>query len=421
MAINLVDLFKSQIGSEITSKAAQFLGEDSSSIQSALTAAMPAILGGVANQANSASGASNLLNMLSSGGHDGSIMNNLSSLLGGGSATQGLVSSGTNMVKGLFGDKASGIADAIAAHSGLKSSSATSLLGMAAPMVMGMLGSHVNSNGLNASGLMGLLGGQSDFIKNALPTGLRSAVGSGAIQALADKPLAAASAAASSVRAAASTAASDAASEVESSGIGKWWPWLLLVAAALLAWYLIKGCKSDAPAPTPPAAVVVDTTAKAPVPVATVVQMDTLKLPDGTSIAVKPGSFLESLYKEMADPKSSVGVKLTFDNVNFATGSSVIADDSKGQLDDLAHIMKAFPGMEIKVIGYTDNKGDAAANLKLSKDRAHAVDAYLDTKGIAANRVITDGMGDKDPVASNDTEDGRAKNRRIEATITKEK
>ena len=83
MAINLLDVLHSQIGEDVMSKAAQFLGEDSSSIQKALGAALPSVLGGVAGQANNVSGASNLLNMLSSGGHDGSIFSKLSSLMGG--------------------------------------------------------------------------------------------------------------------------------------------------------------------------------------------------------------------------------------------------------------------------------------------------------------------------------------------------
>ena len=410
MAINLLDVLHSQIGEDVMSKAAQFLGEDSSSIQKALGAALPSVLGGVAGQANNVSGASNLLNMLSSGGHDGSIFSNLSSLMGGGSATQGLVSSGSNIIRGLFGDKTSGIVDAIAAHAGIKSSSASSLLGMAAPMVLGVLGNHVSSNGLNASGLMGLLASHADIIKNALPASLSAALGLGGMQAAASNVATSAYSAANTSR----TAATEVVEEA-SSGFGKYLPWLLLIAAAAVAWYLMKGCKDEAPAP-PAAPVVTAPMVQAP----PAIKMDTLKFPDGTFIVVKAGTFLESLYKEVADPKSSVGVHIAIDGVNFATGSSTISEDSKANLDDLAKIMKAYPKLGIEVDGYTDNVGNEAANKKLSEDRAKAVDAYLDTKAIAADRVMTKGFGSMNPIGDNTTEEGRAKNRRFDAVITKE-
>ncbi len=413
MSINLLDVLKNQMSGDLVNRASQFLGEDNSAVQRAMNAVLPCVLGGVASQGSSVSGASNLLNMLSSGGHDGSIFSNLSSLMGGGSATQGLVSSGSSIIRGLFGDKTSSIVDAISSHAGVKSSSASSLLSMAAPMVLGMLGNHINSTGTTASGLSTLLSNQMDAIKSALPASISQAMGLHTSTPSMDRPMAAMSGAAQTVK-------NTAADVVEETGsaFNKWLPWLLLLAAAALAWYFMRSCNST---PAPVEKVTVDTVkVQAPVAVVPVVQMDSLKLSDGTMIVVKPNSFLEALYKEVADPKSSVGVKLQMEGVNFATGSAVLSDDTKPYLDDLAHIMKAYPKLAIEIDGYTDNVGAEAANKKLSADRAHAVDAYLDTKGIAADRVTTKGMGSANPIADNATEDGKAKNRRFEAVITKE-
>jgi OmpA-OmpF porin, OOP family len=433
MGINVLELLKGQMGNMVVEKAAQYLGEDAGAAGKAMSAILPSVLGGVMNQATNISGATNLLNMLSNGGHDGSIFSNLGSLLSGGSATQGLVNAGSGIIKGLFGDKVGSIVDFIAKFAGVKSSSASSLLGMAAPLVMGMIGKQ--SAGLGASGLMKLLGGQSDFIKAALPAGMGSILGLaglGNLGGAADAVVNTAKTATTRATETASYTANRVANEVkEEAGGFNWWPWALLAAISLAAlWFARKGCgttptkvKTEAAAPAPvtpaPAAAV-------PAPAAPVVATPAapvekkLKLADGTEITVMGGSFLELLYNEISNPKSSAGVKITFDNFNFNTGSAVVADASKKQLEDLSHIMSAYPKVEIKVDGYTDNKGDAAKNKRLSEDRAMAVKTYLVGKKIDAKRVVTAGHGAENPVGDNNTEEGRAKNRRIESTITKD-
>jgi outer membrane protein OmpA-like peptidoglycan-associated protein len=81
--------------------------------------------------------------------------------------------------------------------------------------------------------------------------------------------------------------------------------------------------------------------------------------------------------------------------------------------------MKAFPAVEIKLGGYTDNVGDSKSNLKLSDDRAKAVMGELVKLGVAASRVKAEGYGDQFPVAANDTDAGRQQNRRIDIRVTK--
>lgn len=100
--------------------------------------------------------------------------------------------------------------------------------------------------------------------------------------------------------------------------------------------------------------------------------------------------------------------------VNFDTGQSTIKPDSAKTLDDAATVLKAASTLQILVGGHTDNVGTAAANLKLSEDRAKAVMAVLVQRGIAATRLTAQGFGQTQPIADNRTEDGRAKNRRVE-------
>ena len=114
---------------------------------------------------------------------------------------------------------------------------------------------------------------------------------------------------------------------------------------------------------------------------------------------------------EALKTKGSIAVR----NILFDTGKATIRPESAGALATIAEVLKGDPALKIEIQGHTDNVGAAAANLKLSQDRAAAVKAYLvQTGGIAATRLTTAGLGDTKPVADNKTEDGRAQNRRVE-------
>lgn len=114
------------------------------------------------------------------------------------------------------------------------------------------------------------------------------------------------------------------------------------------------------------------------------------------------------------------GIKVTMNEsiVNFAFDSSNLTSVAQANLDKLGKVLEDNPDTNINIYGHTDSKGADAYNLKLSQRRADAVKAYLSTKGIASSRMFTKGEGKGMPVASNDTEEGRAKNRRVEFAIT---
>jgi outer membrane protein OmpA-like peptidoglycan-associated protein len=100
--------------------------------------------------------------------------------------------------------------------------------------------------------------------------------------------------------------------------------------------------------------------------------------------------------------------------INFDTGKATIKDDSQPVLAQAVTLLKQNAALKLEIQGHTDNVGDDAANQRLSDERAAAVKTALETGGIAAARLSSKGYGETKPVAPNDTDAGRAQNRRVE-------
>ena len=105
-------------------------------------------------------------------------------------------------------------------------------------------------------------------------------------------------------------------------------------------------------------------------------------------------------------------------NITFATDSATIVPSFQTALNNLASSFTQYNQNNIEIVGYTDNTGRRAHNMDLSRRRAQSVANYLISKGVDASRLSTRGMGPDQPIASNDTADGRAQNRRVEVNLT---
>lgn len=108
------------------------------------------------------------------------------------------------------------------------------------------------------------------------------------------------------------------------------------------------------------------------------------------------------------------------ENVYFESNSSSLKNESYKAIDDLYEAMKARLTMEIEIAGHTDSDGDDIYNQKLSQYRANSIKNYLISKGIQAERIKAKGYGEAQPIASNDSEEGKKRNRRIEVRVIKE-
>ena len=104
-------------------------------------------------------------------------------------------------------------------------------------------------------------------------------------------------------------------------------------------------------------------------------------------------------------------------NITFNTNEAVIKQGFTPVLDSVALVIKEYNKTMVQVYGYTDNTGTAATNNALSLRRANAVSNYLRLRGVDGNRIITDGLGSSNPIASNATAAGREQNRRVEIVL----
>jgi outer membrane protein OmpA-like peptidoglycan-associated protein len=113
------------------------------------------------------------------------------------------------------------------------------------------------------------------------------------------------------------------------------------------------------------------------------------------------------------------GIKLTLgeNSVNFEHGKSNLTTLAKTNLDKLVPVFKAYPDTEINIFGHTDSTGKLETNMKLSNARANAVKDYLIAKGLKMERFVTEGFGPNEPIETNDTDEGKRKNRRVEFGI----
>ncbi len=433
MAVNLISMFTNSVVKDLAGKAAGMLGEAPQATETAAANIFPALLGGMLGSSKGGSGAADLFKLVTSPDIDTGLLDNLGDLMGGGPKTDSVLSLGTTLLNGMFGTKTSALTDSISNIAGISSSSAGKLMAMMAPIGLGFLKRQVVDNKLDAGGLMNLLLGQKDYLKSGLDSRVTEALGYGDVTSFL-----------SSVGGEAPRAAPPPprAPEPQKSGpnFGKW---LLIAAAILVVLFLLRSCGDDAERVASDAMQSVEETAEKAgemakdtaaavgeaasdaadaVGDAASSAMEAVKegfarltLPSGETIDVMDDGFVASwvAYLDTGDGDN----RFIFDALEFETDSARLAMSSNRQLDVVASVLKGYPASFIMVEGHTDNTGDSGYNAKLSLDRAQAVREALISRGIDPGRISAVGSGDAQPIDTNDTEEGRANNRRVELVV----
>lgn len=139
------------------------------------------------------------------------------------------------------------------------------------------------------------------------------------------------------------------------------------------------------------------------------------------------GAYMDQQEAQLRQQLQGTGVSVTRSgnnlilnmpgNVTFPTNQSAVNAGFYPTLNSVALVLKKYDKTLIDVVGYTDSTGPLDLNMRLSQDRANSVAAYLQNQGVLATRIATQGMGPQNPIASNDTADGRQANRRVELVL----
>lgn len=393
--MGLVEGALGYLNAEVTEKASALVGESPAKTRRALETAVPAIVTGLAGEAKDPAGARSLLRTIEDLGFaapEATVSERLGSASG-----EDLVSMGKGFLSRVFGGRMTGVAEAAAGATGVSHGAMTSLFGLAAPLVLGALGHAAHGRRLDAAGLAGLLGEEQHAAKGALPASVIAALPAG----LAARPEVVEARPQVERRV-------EARPDVERTDrlpptphpLARFWPLAFIIPLAII----IPLALHRQPTRTAPARFGAGVTPEnAP-----------------TVVAPQPGGPIgEQMAQFLSSPEAGPSQRFTFEDLNFEQATANLVPRARATLDDVAAVLRAHPAATVVVEGHTDATGAPADNQRLSVARAEAVKNALVARGVAPDRISTEGYGQDRPIASNDTPDGQARNRRTELVVNR--
>ena len=423
MSPNLLSFLEGQLSADVVAGLASYLQVPAVQAGTAALAGQQALLVALTQRATSPHGARDLLAIIDAAGEEQ--LDSLARHLTSRSNLAAVAHSGSPLAASLLDGNETAVANWLAAAVGLGQDSARVLLALLTPLVLHGIRRHLTASGraINPSTLADLFGTQAAPLLANIPVGLATALAVPSVSEL--------------VR---DTRASSSSNGSRATGL-EFLKWVLpLIAVVTLMVYVMGGRASNgdategkaaAPSPSPLSGLDADapdapTTAEAAPEIPPVAQtslgaMVDRPLPKQRPIRVPENGLESRLLAFISDSTRTIDstTVFTFDRLEFDTATATLRPSSNAQLDAMAAIMKAYPQVSVKISGYTDNIGDDVTNLRLSSARAEATKAALVARGIAAGRISTEGFGSRYPVASNATEQGRQRNRRIDVRVTR--
>jgi outer membrane protein OmpA-like peptidoglycan-associated protein/uncharacterized membrane protein YeaQ/YmgE (transglycosylase-associated protein family) len=442
---DLADIAESAVTPEVVRTLSEKTGEGQSQIRKAMDALIPTVLASISHHASTSSVASQLFDMAkgaAQGGMDRRVAEG---------DVEAVAKHSQGFLHMLFGDKLGGLLGWLARFAGIKDSSASTLMNAASGLVMSTLGKTIQQKGLDASTFGRLLSSQAGSLSRLLPAGIGDVPGMRSLAELGDRAAIAGRAGADAARRAGADVARRAGVAAQGAyretvgAVSDGTRWLsalaplvlLLLALPLFAW-LVKGAgekieqaKADAarvPAQAAPGPEVVQTTkpegeivragTNTPV-VPTSVELRDITLPGGATLKLPRTSFLNSVYSYLTDATAPKNRAFVFDGLDFDNATNRIRPDSETAIADLTTLLRAFPASTLRIEGHTDPSSDPAADRRVSLARAESLRDLLVKVGVPTERVTAEGFGCDKPVADNNTAEGRAKNRRIELSLTR--
>lgn len=443
MALNLLSYLNDQFSSSVVDQLADQLNETPANTRKAVSGALPTVLGGLAKRVQNG-GADSIISLLEKGSYSKETTPlDVAQVTDTHEETQKAVETGREFVGAILGGNTDRITEQLANYSNLQPASARSVIGLTGSVLMGMLGRQHNELGLTDFNLKSLLLGQTDSIKAALPAGLSEVGG-----LLGFDTFRTPTGPTTEVQGADHFSGTSLNPNIPKSTDGdrqkenvRWLRWAMVAMGILVIALVIQKCRQPQNGID---GVYTDTTSRvesdaaedrsaatkqnikesngqasdSTVPGALGIRVP-IELPGGRTLNLAENSFNANLARFLGGKSRQVPRTFTFDNLAFDTGSGRIMADSRPDVNELIQIMQAYPTLIIRIEGHTDNTGDSQANQKLSLDRANAVKAALGEAGIDTARMVAQGFGSAKPITTNETEEGRRKNRRINVVVTK--
>jgi OmpA-OmpF porin, OOP family len=403
MATNLLEQVSREFSWDIVNRISEAVGENTSDTQISMDRVLKALTGGLALKASTSQGANELVEILKRNNFDSNRFQNVASALSRPGGGVRLIETGGPLLQRIFGAQTSSIVDWVSSLAGIRKASSSSLLSLALPVVLGQVGRLLGSTGWSASNLMNLFSGQRSDLED-LPAGLASALSGGAYW--------------TSTRRVVTRGAYVGEPPRRESTWRKWaLPLLALLAMTFLLSRFFSGREEQVQMAT--------LNALAP-PTTTPLRVDLgafidKRLPNGVTLRIPTNGVESRLIAFIEDPtrRADKETWFSFDRLEFETDSATLRPSSQEQLRNIAEIMKAYPNVNAKIGGYTDNVGEDAYNMKLSTNRARNTEQEIVKLGVNDARLEAEGYGEQHPVADNATEEGRQRNRRIDIRVTK--
>lgn len=372
----IIDLIKSQLSLEFISKAATKIGESESKVSKAIGSLMPAVLGGLANNAEnpmvlnslSDSTSSEILDNLLESTSDNPIINNL--------------------ISSIFNNQLDDILDLVSKHSGVVKTSASSLMNYVTGTSIGIINRYATEKNLNKSDISKLLSEQKGLIPSLMPAGLSlGSFGFGNVSENAKEKISSASEKISNsipVPKKEVAEKNTSLSNSKNKNGSSFWKWLIpLILLGIAVWFIWNQFQTKENTKTiNKTAVIKDTVTNKANDTINISNKETVEilLPSGKTINAYKGGLEEQLvqflksdeYKNASEEKLK-SKWFNFDNLNFEFNSEKLTQESQKQVDNLKSILTEFPQAKIKIGVFTDKVGDEKANLDLSQKRAEEV------------------------------------------------
>lgn len=381
----LLEALQGAVTPDLVAQAADLFGESPDAMAKGFAGILPVLLGALAMRTDH-EGIADVMRVIHVGLGGGNPLDDLSASLSNPALRGTLMDHGLTIVTRLLGAQSAAVAAALAGQTGLRRDTVGSLLQLGGPMAMGAI-AKVLGGEPTAQGITDLLEAEQPAIMAALLPGLRELLA----------PLAAAPSPLHGTQLEAAAGAATASS--------RWLPWLIGIIVAIGLVFGLRGCQDKGAERL--------TRSSATTPIVTEAPREVMEviLPDGTSLRLATGhvGFELVRFLQSAEPAPR---SFRFEDIGTEAASGTLDEKSASSVRTVAAIMQAFPATTARITSHTDSQGEVSANQALSERTARAVEALIEAGGVADDRIASEGRGQSEPIATNETAEGRAQNRR---------